>query len=144
MHFWTYRLQKTWLDKCLKSPVWEDSATSNVVNRPKLCWNLNHSTFTIFTDPCEGNSGWKSLCDWYAKFYDCLLTHWLPMTSILFLTEVIYCNIFRCNFLRIERYFPNFLFFLHSRSSHSILKFSTKRWPDSWCIFELTDSEKRG
>ena len=27
------------------------------------------------------------------------------MTSILFLTEAIYCNIFRSNYIRIEKYF---------------------------------------
>ena len=31
------------------------------------------------------------------------------MTSILFLTEAIYCNIFRCNYLRKEKYFLHFI-----------------------------------
>ena len=35
MYFRTYELQKTWLDKCLKSPVSEDPLTSNMVNGPK-------------------------------------------------------------------------------------------------------------
>ena len=30
MYFWTYRLRKTWLNKCLKSPVSEDPSTSNM------------------------------------------------------------------------------------------------------------------
>ena len=37
MYFGKYRLQKTWLDHCVKSPVSEDSSTSNMVNRPKHC-----------------------------------------------------------------------------------------------------------
>ena len=46
--------RKTWLDKCLKSPVWEDPSTSNMLNRRKHLFNLNNSTFTIFIDHCEG------------------------------------------------------------------------------------------
>ena len=49
------------LSKCLKSPVSEDPSTSDMVNGPKLCWNLNDSTFTIFIDLCENNSGGKFL-----------------------------------------------------------------------------------
>ena len=53
MYFWTYRLRKSCLDKCLESPVYEDPSTSNMVNGPKHCRNLKDSTITIFTDPCE-------------------------------------------------------------------------------------------
>ena len=56
MYFWTYGHGKMWLDKCLKSPVSEDPLTSNMLNVPKHCLNLNDSTFTIFIGPCEGNS----------------------------------------------------------------------------------------
>ena len=41
------------------------------------------------------------------------------MTSILFLTDAIYCNIFRCNYDRNEKYFRSF--FLHFLNLHSIL-----------------------
>ena len=34
MYFLTYGLGKTWLDKCLQSPVPEDPSTSNMVNGP--------------------------------------------------------------------------------------------------------------
>ena len=37
MHFRNYGLRKTWLDKCLKSPVSEDPMKSNMVNGPKHC-----------------------------------------------------------------------------------------------------------
>ena len=125
MYFWTYGLRKTWLDKCLKSPVSEDPSTSNMVNGPKHCWNLNDSTFTIFIDRCEENQALKIFCDWYWKSSDCLLTHWLPMTSILFLTEAIYCNIFRCNYLWNEKYLPNLFF--QFRNLDSILKILKKK-----------------
>ena len=61
MCFGSYGLRKPWLHKCLKSPVSEDPSESNMVNRPKHCSNLNHSTFTIFIDQCEGNGVAKSL-----------------------------------------------------------------------------------
>ena len=35
MYFRNYGLQNTWLDKCLKSPVSEDTSKSNMVKEPK-------------------------------------------------------------------------------------------------------------
>ena len=49
-----------------KSPL-KESFGSNVVKESKHCSKFNDSTFTIFIDPCESNSGLKSLCEWYAK-----------------------------------------------------------------------------
>ena len=117
--FLNFRLWEAWLDKCLRSPVSEDSATSNIVNRLKYCSKLNDSTFTIFIDTCAGNSGLKSLSEWYAKSQDCLLTHSLPIISILLLRDEIYCNIFRSNYLRKEKHFIPF-FFLHFLNLDSI------------------------
>ena len=123
MYFWTYGLQKTWLYKCLKSPVSEDPSTSNMLDAGKHCWNLNHSTVTIFIDPCEDNSGLKSLSEWYAKFLDCLLTHSVLIITILFLTQGIYCNIFRSNYLTNKKFFLNsFLRFLNLDSILIFLK----------------------
>ena len=68
MYFLTYALRKTWLHKCLNSPVSEDPLTSNMVNGSKHCWNLNESTFTIFIHPCKGASGWKSLSEQFGKY----------------------------------------------------------------------------
>ena len=97
--------------------------TSDMVNGPKNWWNVNDTTFTIFLDHCEENQSWKNLPDWDEKSEDCLLTHWQAMTSILFLTEAIYCNIFRCNYLRNEKYFMNFFFnFLNLDSILNIFK----------------------
>ena len=53
MYSLTNKLRKTWLDEFLKSPVSEESSTSNMVNVPKHCSKLNGSTFTIFIDPVE-------------------------------------------------------------------------------------------
>ena len=143
MYFWTYGLRKTWLDKCLKSPASEDASRSNMVNGAKHCWNLNGSTFTLFVGHCESNSVGKSLPWQYAKYYDCLLTYWLPMTSILFLIETIYCNLFKCNYLRIKKFCFNF--FLHFPNLDWILNiFEKKDDSHRWCIFELTVSKQRG
>ena len=143
IYFWTDLLRKMWLDKCLKSSVSEDPSTRNMANGPKHCWSLNSSTFVIFIDHCERNSVVKSLSWWYEKYKDCFLTHWLPMTSILFLIETIYRNIFRCNYLENNRNFHNFLSHLGNLDSTlNILK--KKDDTHRWCIFELTDFEKCG
>ena len=83
------RTLKTWLDKCLKSPVSEDASTSNMVNVPKHGSHLHHMVFIIFIDHCQVNRVRKSLYYWHAKSWDCLLTHWPPMKSILLLIEKI-------------------------------------------------------
>ena len=48
MYFRKYRLQKTWLDKSLKSRVLDDPWRDNMGNGSKHCCNLNNSTSTIF------------------------------------------------------------------------------------------------
>ena len=103
------RTLKTWLDKCLKRLFSEDPSTSNMVNVPKHCWNLHHSTFIIFIDHCQGNWVGKSLSYWHAKSWDCLLTHWLPMKSILFFIGTISWYQFISNYLRNRKLFLNFL-----------------------------------
>ena len=55
MYFRNYGFGKAWLDKCLKSAVSQYPLTSNIVNRPKHCSNLNGVTFTIFIDQCKCN-----------------------------------------------------------------------------------------
>ena len=112
IYFRTYGLGKTWLEKCVKSPILEDPSTSNTVNRPKHCWNLNDSTFTIFIDPSDRCSCWRGLPERYSKYQDFLLIHSLRIRSILFLIETFYSNIFRWNYLRNEIYFIYIFFFI--------------------------------
>ena len=58
-----------------------------------------------------------------------LLTHWLPMTSSVFFTEAIYCNMFRRNYLRNKKLFLDFfLHFLNLNSILNILKKKKKKW----------------
>ena len=81
---------KTYSDKCLKSRGSEDPLTSNMVNVQKHSCNLRHTAFIIFLDNFQGNN-WvgKTLSSWYAKSFDCLLTHSMPLISILFLIMTI-------------------------------------------------------
>ena len=116
MYFWSYRLRKTWLDKCLKSLISKEPLRSNMLNGSKHSWNLNNSTLTSFIDHWESNSIGKSLSYWDAKYYACLVTHWLRMTSILFLIETIYSNTFRWIISETETFFSLFLYFGNSDS----------------------------
>ena len=50
MYFRTYRQRRACLDKYLESPVSEDPSKSSMVNKPKHCRNMSHSTFSIFFD----------------------------------------------------------------------------------------------
>ena len=44
-YFWNYWHQKTWLLKCIKGPVSENSSRVNVLTSPKNCWNLPKELF---------------------------------------------------------------------------------------------------
>ena len=45
MYFRNYRLQKIWLDKCLKSLVPQHYSTVNMLKVSKYCWNLLPAAF---------------------------------------------------------------------------------------------------
>ena len=142
--FLNLRTPKNVISKCVKSPVSEDPSTRKMVSGTKYYSKLNDSPFTKFTDPCEDNLGWKSLSQWYPKSLGCLLTHWLRMTSIVFLKEGIYCNIFRWNYLIKENIFIIFFFFWCSKFRFNFQLFQKKDEPHNSWIFELTDCKKRG
>ena len=74
---------------CISDITDSENSRSNMVNVPKHCWNLHHSILIKFTNQCQRNWVRKSLSYWHAESWDCLLTHWLPMTSVLFLIETI-------------------------------------------------------
>ena len=67
LDFWSYGLQKTLLDKFLKSPISDGPPNNNMVNEAKHFSKLNDSPFTIFIGPWEYSWGLKSLSEWYAK-----------------------------------------------------------------------------
>ena len=78
------RTLKTWLDKCLKSPVSEDPSTSNMVNVPKHYWSLHHSTFIIFLRHWPGNFVRKSL-----SYYWSLATKLCSKKSLLLTCQIL-------------------------------------------------------
>ena len=119
MSFWTDGLRKTWLDKSLKSLVSDNPSTSNMINGLKNFSKLVHNIFKIFMGTCQGNSGWKSLSELYANSQNSFLIHSLLIRSIVFLTEVIYCNNFRYNYLRNEKYL--LVFFYISKKKMTLL-----------------------
>ena len=117
MYFRNYGPRKTWSGKCLKSPVLDHRSTGNMVNGPKHWFNLNGSSFTIFVHHCESHWVGKSHSQWYANSEDFSLTHWLPMTSILFLVERIQCKQFRCLYRKNKSFLKFFCAFLKSTSN---------------------------
>ena len=119
------RLPETWSYKFLKSPVSEDASASSMVNVPKLCWNLHYSTFILFIDHFQVNWAGNRLSYWPGKCWDWLLTHWLPMKSILFFRETIWWYQFRWNYLKNTKLFLNFL--LHFRNVDEILNIFRKK-----------------
>ena len=112
--------------RCLKSPVSEEPSTSKTVNRRNNVeiWTNPPLPYLSVTMKAINSLG-KSLSWWYAKYSDCLLTYWLPMTSILFLIGTIYCNIFRYHHRRNKNFFPTF--FLHFQNLDWILNIFKKR-----------------
>ena len=142
MYFRNYWLRKTWLDKCLKSPVSEDPLTSNMVNCPKHCWILPWSTFIIFVDHCQENWVTKSLlvmCKIWEPFFNILTEDikYSPLDRDI-LTQPVQIQLPKKQkpFLKI------FSAVLKSRLSFN--HFEKKRWPYSLCISEISDCKRRG
>ena len=98
LHFGNYRMWKTRLDHSLKNTVPEHPFTVNMLNSPKLLSNMHETTSIIFF---HHSSAWfgKYLRSWYVKSYGCFLTHWLPMTIILFKIVRICRPGFKCKYL---------------------------------------------
>ena len=55
MYYRNYRPRKEGLDKCLKTPVWEDLSNGDMVNGAKHWFNHNQNAFIILSDHSEGN-----------------------------------------------------------------------------------------
>ena len=59
MKFANYGPRKTWLDKCIKSPVWHDHSTSNMGNGPKHWFNLHGSSLYYINWSLWRKSSWE-------------------------------------------------------------------------------------
>ena len=134
------RTLKTWLDKCLKSPASYDPWTSNMVNVPKLCWNLNHSSLIIFIGHWQGNCVPKSLSYWQSKSWDWLLTHWLLIKKCPVLNRDSLTIPIEMQWSQKQKYFSQF-FAAFFKSRLNFKHFSSKDYPHRFFIFEVKDSE---
>ena len=116
MDFWTYGLRKKRLVKCLKSPLSEDASTTKMVKGWNTVQSLTTASLPYLLIPVKE----IQICSSLGLFVNQLTA----MTSILFWTEAIYCNIFRCLYLRNEKYLLNFL--LHFINLDTIFHISKK------------------
>ena len=111
-----------------------------MVNVPKYCWNLLRSTLIIFIDHQQGNWIRKNLSYWHAKSWDWILTHWLPMESILFFILTISRYQFRCNYVRNKKLFLQFL--LHFQNLSEILNALNKKMTLTAFVFRKLRTPK--
>ena len=126
MHFWNYRLWKSWLDHSLKSAVSEHALTVNMWKHPKSLWNLHESTFIMFFDPSRWSWFGKCLPYFLVKSYWWVLRHWLPMASILLKIARICNYLFKCNYLKNKIFF--WIFCSISGIYIKFWRFWNKRW----------------
>ena len=131
---------KICLDKCQEIPVSEGLLTSSMVNVPKHCWNLHHSIFIILIGHWQGICFRKRLSYWHAKSWDCLLTRWLLMKSILFLIVTNSRYQFICNYIRNKKLFLDFL--LHFSNLDSNLKIPKKKMTLIYFVFPKLQTPK--
>ena len=133
MYFWNYGLRKTWLDICVKSSVLEDPLTSNIVNGPKRCWNLNNSTFTIFIiDQDETKFSCKKsplvICKILGYFVNALTAD--DNYSILKRGNLL--QHFQMQLSKKQKIFSQFFFIFEI---HIWFWTFSKKDPHTWCIF---------
>ena len=91
----------------------------------------------------QSGSNWvrKSYFESSLKFQDCLLTGWLPNTSILVVIERIYRCQFKSNYLKNHKLFPEFfLAFLESTLNFQCSEKNNE--PHRSNISEVIDSER--
>ena len=142
-YFVTYLLRNRWSDKCLKSPFSKDPAGSNMVNWPKHCSKLDHSTSTIFIDPFEGNSGLKSLSEWYGKIFGLLVKQLTAGDKYSLYNWGNWLQHFQMPLSQKRKIVSKF-FFAFSKFTFLFEHFLKKYHPHIWCIFKLMYSKKPG
>ena len=106
--------------KCITGLVSENPLAVNVLTSPKNSWNLQKSTLILLFYHSGPNWARKSYFQSDLRFQDCLLTHWLPTTSILVVIGRIYRYQFKWNYLKNHRLFALHFFYIIS----SYMKFS--------------------
>ena len=128
-----------YLFNCITRLLSENALPVNVFAGPKNSENLQKSTFILIFHQYVENWVRKSYFWSYLRFYDCLLTGWLPTTSILVETERIYRYQFKSNDLKHHRPFP--LLFFHFSYVYDISNVLKKNEPDRSVISEAINYE---
>ena len=124
-YFRIYSFGNRLLPKRLEGLASEHHAVINVLTGSKHRWKLQGTTIIVFPREFQVNWVGKKLpyCD--PKSEDCLLTHWLPITSILAAICRIFCNNLKRFYLKNGRLFLDFLF--HFWNVHKMYNFLKKR-----------------
>ena len=141
MYFPKYRLPKIWLEKCLKSRVWEDSLINDMANGWKLTCNLNGSTFEIFINHfvCFINQSVLVRHKFIRLFVNTLTVydkHYLLNRDNL-------AQPIQMQLSKKQKRFSQF-FFAFLKSTLNFRHLPNKDDPHSWCYSRNTGSEKHG
>ena len=90
----------------------ENPLAVNALTSPKNSWNLQKRTFILIFHHIGQNWVTKSCFYSDLRFQDFLLTRWLPTSSIVIVIETLYRYQFKSNYLKSQKFFSNFFFWL--------------------------------
>ena len=114
-YYRNYCIRKRYLLKRLKGLTSAHHSVINMLMGSKHCWSQHGITILLFRHDFEINWLGKSLPQSYLKSPYCLLTRWLPMTSI----PVAICwfsgNNFKRFYLKKKRHFVDFLLLFQNK-----------------------------
>ena len=114
--------------------------TIKILKGAKLLEKKHESTFLIFFHHSERTWFAKYLNQLYVKSWECFVTQWLPMTTILFRIVIIYCPWFKCKYLKNEKLFIVFSF--HFSNLHQVLNILREKIINIATLFQKLQTEK--
>ena len=120
MYYRNYKLQKTWLDRCLKGSVSEYRLTVSMLKGPNTA-----EFYMILSLSLWQKFSWEMSLLVISEILWLFFNTWTPMTSSLFFVEKICGNQFESNYLRNKKHFPNLL--LHFWNLHQNYKYFEKK-----------------
>ena len=139
-YYQNYCIRKRCLLKRLKGLASAHHLVINKLTGSKHCWSLRGTTIFLFFHEFEINWVGKCLPSSHLKSSDCLLTRWLPMSSI----PVAICrfsdNNFKRFYLKKQRLF--LIFYCTSQMCMKLRKFWEKKQYASVIITEIIASER--
>ena len=112
----------------------------NLLTGPKNSWDLQKRTFLLLFCPFEPNWVRKMYFQSDLRFYDYLITRWLPTKITHVLIEGIYRYQLKSNYQKNHNSFTAFLCILGIFKKFPMFK--KKNEPHSSSISEVVDSEK--